>query len=436
MCLSASYVKDDYLTVRPLKLFTSPISVIRMNLSHEMYMNTFFLTRYIRRPCYILTGAASGGALHLSFALGAPILPCNVLKIVLRGPLGLPFPKDPDDIGSYVKGAFKLAKRIVENNRGLRLVIHYDPVHDRPLLRYAYTIRLHLTDLPRSYAIFIERYLKTLEAVVLLNIKHSWPQLRLRDNVYLQVGGANSLSPQEFLEGSSRLQSWLESEGGKPFWKGDILQSYSIENMPESEWSVQQEYVDSVINFCERSSIRLVYVEVENYYETNKLGSYIFKELYEEADLEPRGLCVEVYTASASTTIPKMGLIPIWAVFMTKESLERTVHTLKEMNTGSLKEILFIPYPYGLREQGVKWPDAVSIDEWLKALASIARVKMPIEERYLRRTGLFLLKAINKVYENSWRMGAKMSLPKVKVPLLDEVIKSLRQAGFKVKELA
>ncbi|MEW6202135.1 MAG: hypothetical protein AB1546_09180, partial [bacterium] len=102
-----------------------------------------------RKFNYIIVGAPNGGIAHLCAILNAPFLPAYFLYSFRDL-------TDADDTVAYQQHGEKIADIILKNNPHIRIINHYDPVHDRFLIKYVNHIRVKLLAIPQPYQQFIE----------------------------------------------------------------------------------------------------------------------------------------------------------------------------------------------------------------------------------------------------------------------------------------
>ncbi|MFQ6034186.1 MAG: hypothetical protein ACE5KR_04920, partial [Candidatus Bipolaricaulia bacterium] len=145
-----------------------------------------------RRYPAIIVGSPGGAVAHLAALLGAPFLTSSFL-LGFRHRIAL------DDIQSYYRFGRGIAEQLLEDD-DFEAINHYDPLHDRSLIKYADLLRLRLVRLPQVYRDFIENNLAPDGRLILVNCTYSWPQYRLVERSFFQVGGLGGVSPEEFLK--------------------------------------------------------------------------------------------------------------------------------------------------------------------------------------------------------------------------------------------
>jgi hypothetical protein len=302
----------------------------------------------------ITAGAALGGATtYLSLALGGPFLPQAFVLTLKGGSLS-------GDVDEYLQRSLKPALRIANSNRGLMTIQHFDPIHDGWMTRFVNHLRFKLLDLPPVYAEFIKSKLEPGGAVVFLDGGASWLRYRLGPCSVFQVGGWGGISSKEFLEGSDRLRAFAHSAGLKfTDWK---LKDYPLEEGPESEWGSEQGLAEALEEFCQGEGYRFVRIRLPHPNDFSRLAFNAATKMLEKEGREPAGVLVEMFSQFDASASMQSGLLPLWLIFNTDDSLAY----LKEMRTRFPvgKPVFFSPLAtFSLP------PDRTPFDEWAAALA-------------------------------------------------------------------
>jgi hypothetical protein len=304
----------------------------------------------------IVTGAALGGATtYLSLALGGPFLPQAFVVTLKGGSL-------TGDVNEYLHRSLDTALRIAAENPGLMTIQHYDPIHDGWLTSFVNHLRFKLLDLPPAYAEFIRTKLTPGGALVYLEGGASWLRYRLGERSIFQVGGWGGISPEEFLEGSQRIRDYAKRAGLKySDWR---LTNYELERGPESEWGCEPGLAEALEAFCKREGFRFVRIPLPHPNDFSRLAFSTARRLLDKEGRQPAGVVVEMFSQFDASAARQAGLLPLWLIFNTKDSLEY----LKEMraNFPADKPIFFSP----LATFSVT-PDLVQWQEWESALEGL-----------------------------------------------------------------
>jgi len=304
----------------------------------------------------ITVGAALGGATaYMSLALGGPFLPQAFVTTLKRGSL-------TGDVNEYFHRSFDTALRLAEENPGLMTIQHYDPVHDGWMTRFVNHLRFKLLDLPSAYAEFIKSRLEPGGAVVYLEGGASWLRYRVGPRSVFQVGGWGGISAEEFLEGSQRIREYATRAGLKiTDWK---LKDYPLERGPESEWGSEPGLAEALEDFSKREGYRFVRIPLPHPNDFSRLAFATAQSLLDKEGRQPAGLLVEMFSQFDSNAAMQSGLLPLWLIFNTHDSLEYLKEMRPQFPAG--KPVFFSP----LATFSVT-PDLVPWKDWEAALAGI-----------------------------------------------------------------
>jgi hypothetical protein len=302
----------------------------------------------------ITVGAALGGATtYLSLALGGPFLPQAFVLTLKGGSLS-------GDVDEYLQRSLEPALSIADANPGLMTIQHYDPVHDGWMTRFVNHLRFKLLDLPPAYAEFIKSRLEPGGAVMYLEGGASWMRYRIGPRSIFQVGGWGGISAQEFLESSERLRAFsLHSGLKKTDWK---LNNYPLEQGPESEWGSEPGLAEALEAFCGSEGYRFVRIRLPHPNDFSRLAFAAALKLIEKEDRKPAGVLVEMFSQFDASASMQSGLLPLWLIFNTDDSLAYLKEMRARFPVG--KPVFFSPLAtFSLP------PDRTPFDEWASALA-------------------------------------------------------------------
>lgn len=188
----------------------------------------------------IMVGSPNGGIAHLAALLRAPFLTTS-FGLTFRHP-----PIEPDQLEAYCESGEELAATILSGNpdEEIEVVNHYDPLHDRSLVRYVNFLRIKLLELPEAYQEFILGNLAPGGKIILINCHYQWPQYVVAERSFLQVGGLGGISPQEYLER----------------WPLDL----PLKERRESEWGCPGEFATAVKAFAEDHGIKVIKIDFDH----------------------------------------------------------------------------------------------------------------------------------------------------------------------------
>jgi hypothetical protein len=304
----------------------------------------------------IAIGAALGGATsYLSLSLGAPFLPQAFVTTLKQGSM-------VGDVNQYLHRSLDLALRIADQNPGLMTIQHYDPVHDGWLTKFVNHLRFKLIDLPLAYTEFIKNRLEPGGTVVYLQGGASWLRYRVGPRSVFQVGGWGGISAEEFLEGSQRLRVYAHSAGLKlTNWK---LKDFPLEHGPESEWGSEPGLDSALEGFCTREGYHFIRIPLPHPNDFSRLAFNAASALLQKEGRQPAGVLIEMFSQFDSTAAREAGLLPLWLIFNTQDSLEYLKAMRKRFPSG--KPVFFSPLStFSLT------PDLVSWNDWETALKGL-----------------------------------------------------------------
>jgi len=306
-------------------------------------------------PAIIAGAALSGATAYLSLVLGGPFLPQAFVVSLKRGSM-------TGDVNEYLHRSLDTALRIADENPGLMTIQHYDPVHDAWMTRFINHLRFKLLDLPSAYAEFIKSRLEPGGAVIYLESGASWLRYRVGPRSMFQVGGWGGISTEEFLEGSDRIRLYARKAGLKfTDWK---LKDYPLERGPESEWGSEPGLDTALEAFCTRESYRFVRIPLPHPNDFSRLAFSAARKILEKENRQSEGVLVEMFSQFDANAALQAGLLPLWLIYNTGDSLEY----LKEMRVKfpAGKPVFFSPLAtFSLTPDLVPWKD------WESALTDL-----------------------------------------------------------------
>lgn len=262
----------------------------------------------------VVVGAALGGAAaHLSVALGAPFLPQPFI-------LGFRGGSPDDDVARHCANALKLVEPILKNNPDVLAISHFDPVHDGWLTRMINHVRIKLLDIPDGYRHFIRNRLSPGGTIVYLDCQAHWIQYHLGPRHRYQVGGWGGITAEEFLTGSDRIDNALSTAGSK-HRGGWRLDGFRAEEKPESEWGSEPGLDGALQRFADREGFRFLRIRLPHPHDYSRLAFMAQKELCRRSKIEAQGVIVETFTQYGPTEVVQGGLLPLWLIFNTTDSL-------------------------------------------------------------------------------------------------------------------
>jgi hypothetical protein len=332
----------------------------------------------------IIVGAALGGATtYLSLALGGPFLPQAFVVTLKRGSMN-------GDVNEYLHRSLDTALRLANENPGLMTIQHYDPVHDAWLTRFVNHLRFKLLDLPSAYIEFIKSKLEPGGAVVYLEGGASWLRYRVGPRSVFQVGGWGGISAEEFLESNDRLRVCARRAGLKfTDWK---LKDYPLEKGPESEWGSEPGLAEALEAFSRSEGYRFVRIPLPHPNDFSRLAFAAAQKLLKKESREPAGTLIEMFSQFDATAAMQSGLLPLWLIFNTHDSLVYLKEMRAQFPAG--KPVFFSPLAtFSLP------PDRTPFDEWAAALADFDWVNIGTRRSHYPADARALVKWVEPLRE-------------------------------------
>jgi hypothetical protein len=297
----------------------------------------------------ICIGVGMGGASgHLSVALDAPFLPQAFVLTLKKG-------SRKGDIQEYYEHSYNIAKIITNRYPEIISIQHFDPIHDGWLTRTVNHLRLKLIDLPDDYKQFIKRYLKPGGEIVYFEGKTQWLQYLIGEHNYFQVGGWGGITDREYIESSPRVRAFrkmnnlVEKEWCLP--GKELIRGF------ESEWGSSPGLETALELFCKEENYHFTKISFENPHDFARLAFEAQKFLYKKNKIMPNGVFVEMFSQYDLTSAIEGGLLPVWLIYNTKDSLDFLETMAKDFPKG--KPVFFSPLStFSLT------PDIVQFYEW------------------------------------------------------------------------
>jgi hypothetical protein len=105
------------------------------------------------------------------------------------------------------------------------------------------------------------------------------------------------------------------------------LPDYPLEQGPESEWGSEPGLELALKAFCERCGFHFVPIRLPHPNDFSRLAFAAAYLLLKKEGRPPAGVLVEMFSQFDTTSAMQAGLLPLWLVFNTQDSL----HFLQEM---------------------------------------------------------------------------------------------------------
>ena len=289
----------------------------------------------------IVIGSPNGAVAHLAALLGAPFLTTS-FGLTFRHPT-----IDADDYLSYVESSREIVDSILAANggTGFELIAHYDPLHDRSIVRYVDFVRVKLRELPVCYREFIDRHLAPGGSLILIDCAFAWPQYELQDRAYVQVGGLGGIPAETFLER----------------WPLEL----PLQARRESEWGCPEDFASSAVGFAADRGIETVEISFEHPWSYSLLAY----NAYLACDgVRNRSLVIDCFNHLNPRTNVKTGIPALWLPFNTVEGLAFVA--------GALSDETFDRIHFALLPSFAGSPDTAPLESWIDLLSQFCPVEL------------------------------------------------------------
>jgi len=354
----------------------------------------------------ILFGAPNGGIVNLATAMGIPYL-CSQFRIpVMVESKSV----NRDNLEPYAKVVKLLGKRWTVRHPWSSVCCLVDPVHDRMDLGVFAHVRSKFIEVPPVYKEFIQRHLKPGGTLIFVNVTYPWTKYRLDDHTYLQVGGLGEIAPKEYLKGSERLNQFLAVEG-TDHQGGWNLPNHELVRRPESEWSVEPELKEAVLQYCKQRSYDLLYLEHSHPAGFNILAAHAMHLKHTADGGKCGGYFINIFWALCPTLALQAKLLSCWSTFTDKASLKILEQQLSRLTKDFPDVPKKVILGYYWSNPGAKMLDIVPPSGWLKMFSKY----IPSEDVWmpgiydLENTAHDIFKYEDELYEESKKYAGKES---------------------------
>ncbi len=396
----------------------TPQEASNLNLNERCREITGLYGDFVRGSKFdsIILGAPNGGIVNLAVAMEVPYL-CSQFRLpVLVGS------KRRDDMQPYAKVVNLLGESWTAKHQWTSVCCLVDPVHDRMDMGVYAHVRSKFIDIPPAYKDFIESHLNPGGTLIFINVAYSWPKYRLRNRTYLQVGGLGDIKPKEYIEGSERLDHYLALEDPN-LRSGWDLPNYELVQRPESEWGVEPELKETVLNYCKQKGYDLLYLEHGHPAGFNIIAAHAMHMKNTADGGNCGGHCINIFWTLCPTLALRNRLLSSWFTFTDKASLKVAEQQFQRL----LRDFPEVPKKailgYNWSNPGAKNLDIVSPRGWVKMLSK----HIPLKEIQtpgitdLENTAQDIFKYEDTLYEESKKSVGKESSYRVTI----EDLKSL-----------
>jgi hypothetical protein len=360
----------------------------------------------------VFVGSALGSAAYLAAACEAPFLP-EPFILGFRG--GSP----SDDLPAHLARAKEIAGPILASNPDAMLISHFDPVHDGWLTRHLNHLRLKPLRLPGAYRRFLLDRLEPGGTIVHLACEAEWLRYRLGPRHVYQVGGWGDIGPREFLQGSARIDSFLQASGS-PHRGGWQVAGVEPSFGPESEWGSEPGFGNALSVFARQHGFTYWPVRWALPHAYSLWALIAFRRWYQRHGEEPMGTFVGAFNQYAPGRVIARRLLPVWLVFNTTDSADFLRHIKSRLKAAPVAFAALITFS--------RTPDQVTWEGWRAALSGLHWTSIGARKRWYPEDVTSLWRWPSRL-EACFPVCDRPTLPKMTIDILRASYDEVEAAG-------
>ncbi|HVT22477.1 MAG TPA: hypothetical protein VHE57_13935 [Mycobacteriales bacterium] len=324
-----------------------------------------------RRVDAVAVGSSNGAAMHLCAATGAPWLPQTFLVPVRRR-------ADPDDCVGDAHLAEGPSRALLDAQPGLAIHQMHDPNQDRLMVRRIAYFRMKMRTLTEAYRRYLHDCLAPGGTIVVIDGDIRWPVTRRADRHVYQQGAVGGLTPQEYVEGGPRVESFLrEQAAGIRGWRFPPV----TELAPEAEWGYEPSLTGDLQEFADRHGYRVARLRFDAPDALGPVVADVYRDWYARSGTSPSRLLAETFICVEPTWALATRTVPLWLSFGTEPALETFV---KYLGDGArFDQVALTLFAHGVRSAGYaapdRWQQAAAHHDIPATLAGVDRGSWPAD---------------------------------------------------------
>jgi hypothetical protein len=266
-----------------------------------------------QRYAAAVIGSSNGALVHLCAALGIPWLPQTFLVPVRRNGV------HPDEPAEELQWGREPARALLAANPELQLHHMFDPNQDRLMARRMAYFRVKRLRLGKMYERFLEENLSEGATLFIAECELKWPTTQVGERHIFQFGALGGATPEEFLHGSERVESYLTGYGShRRRWDPPEPDG----ERAEAEWGFESILYEDVERFARERGYRLRRIIFEKPEDPSPLVAELYRWWYEERKLPANRLLVESFILMEPWWALRTGSVPFWMVFNMEPSAQ------------------------------------------------------------------------------------------------------------------
>lgn len=304
----------------------------------------------------IMLGAPSGAGAFLAALLGIPYLPQTFLTPVRRK-------ITPGQGKDDMEWGRRPGRALLEANPDVNLHHMHDPNEDWLMVREFAYFRIKLRDLGDAYERFIKETLSPGGSLIIIDCDDPKPVTRINDRHVFQFSGQGGLPPDEFLEGSDRVDAFLAK---RPEEDASWDAPEPTDTAPEAEWGFDDVILEDVDSFAHDHGYPQRTLRFQDPRDLSAPVADLHRERYGEHDIPTNRLLVQSFTLIDPWWSQRTGSVPYWAPFNGEDSAE-TLETYLDQGD-PYDEIYLMAF-----SNGVESAAQASIERWRTILERAQR---------------------------------------------------------------
>jgi hypothetical protein len=234
----------------------------------------------------------------------------------------------------------------------------HDPVQDRLMIARMAYFRVKFLQLPRPYLEFIDNCLAPGGTVIAVDCTLEWPLTTVAERYAFQFGAPGGATEREFTGGGPRVREFLRSHGSS---RDRWLPPATDGRGPEAEWGFAQPLAGDIEAAATERGLTVDWLQFGQPEDLSPLVAELFRDLYAGHRLPAGSLLVTSFLLMDPKLAISRGLVPYWALFGTRPSLDRLASYLS--GTQAYDEMRLTVFPHG--EESIGLP---GIGEWQAVL--------------------------------------------------------------------
>ena len=343
----------------------------------------------------VAIGSTNGALTHLYAAMGIPWLPQTLLMPVKR-PKKASVQHGQVDMTAEMEWGRTAAQTLLERNPEIELYHMADPNQDQLMIRRMAYFRLKLIKMTDAYKSYLLDALEANGTIIIVRCGSKWPSTKVADRHYFQSGAVGGIPSKEFLQGSTNVTGFIESQRSpltklgetvmgmerRTDWKAPSPRSSS--EVAEAEWGYAEGLTHDIVGFARDHGFQIKYLDYDHPEDASPLVADAYRQRNEQLRRPKDSILVESFVLLEPWLAMRYNLSPFWTVFPVEPSLERLQAYLRMcQGTGKAFRDGFL----FLFCSGVDFVGLAGVEQWKRLLdshfASQNTEKKPAQDRRL-----------------------------------------------------